>query len=243
MVTEAGLCPGRGGLCCFPALPMLWGPSGGVPQGRGRLVHAASACSAQTHSLRCHMVPHVPGLRLSRWWPNSAMLTGTRAGQLGAASSAGHRTDLGTPRALVASSTCREDSPAGGQQLHGIAPCCGDGDHTWKSTCSPLPAPPRARLCQLLPGGTGLASLHFPLANKAPEGTCPGRGGARERAPVPHQHFALPWALRCLPPPDPRLRREQSLKPCCKRGLFGDGGDLGHSISARQCGALIRLRL
>lgn len=118
-----------------------------------------------------------------------AMLSGARAGQLGAASSARDRTETWGPRGhRWPPPRAVRDSPAAGQQLHGITPCCRDGDHTWKSTCSPLPAPPRAWLCQLLPGRMSLALLHFPLPNEARNGT----GTERARSEPLYNASALP---------------------------------------------------
>lgn len=44
-----------------------------------------------------------------------------------------------------------------------------------KSTYSPLPALPRAWLCQILSSRMGQALLHFPLASEAQNGTCTER--------------------------------------------------------------------
>lgn len=127
----------------------------------------------------------------------AAMHSGARAGQSGAASSARDCTKTWGPRGRQWPPP-RAHSPAGGQQLGGIAPCCRDRDHAWSPARSPLPAHPGPALPPL-PGRTSLASLRFPLASEAQNGACAGREPAWERALCPAAGASVPTSSRSVP--------------------------------------------
>ena len=184
---------------------------------------AGSAPSAQTHSPRCHVRRDcdrpVGGPALCCSGSDAQWGQGWATG-CSILCKGSHR-DLGTSGASVASSTCREGQP-------GCRPAASRHHSLLQrrrphveihllpfASASPglaLPAPPRQDESGITSFSTSKRSTKRHRYRES-----------QERAPVQRQRFALLWGLQCPSPSDPCLKREQSLKPSCKRGAFGDG--------------------